>query len=165
MHLARLFGFVCFLSATPAVAQLEPVRDDIGAAGTTVIWGTIDPVCTVETERPLATVRLGNDVQDVSNIVYTCNNLNGFTRRVSSENGGALVRGTQGIPYLLSQSGFADLAFAPVSLQSMQTDEVAIFPELTIGSGGVLRIEIPAIPPRLLAGEYIDTVTIEITPN
>ncbi|MBL9068859.1 MAG: hypothetical protein JNM03_02575 [Sphingopyxis sp.] len=165
MRFIRFFGLACLLSTAPAAAQLVPVPQGPEDSATTLIYGTVVPVCTVETDTPLAIVQMGTGAQDVSNVTYTCNNLEGFTRRVSSENGGALVRGTQGIPYLLSQSGVAGLAFAPISLQNLQSDEVATFPELAIGSSGVLRVEIPAIPPRLLAGEYIDTVTIEITPN
>lgn len=165
MRTLCLLGLAFLLSSAPAAAQLELVRQEPENSANTIIYGTVVPVCTVETDTPLAIVQLGTGAQDVSNITYTCNNLNGFTRRVSSENGGALVRGAQGVPYLLSQSGTTDLAFAPINLQNLRSDEVATFPELAIGSSGVLRVEIPAIPPRLLAGEYVDTVTIEITPN
>lgn len=158
LSLGLLFG----ASVLPAAAQLVPVPDRIGI---TLIYGEVAPVCTVEAADPVVTVQMATGRQDVTNILYTCNHVDGFTRRVSSDNGGALVRGAQSVSYLLSQSGTGDLAFAPILLQGMRTDDVATFPELATGSSGVLRIEIPEISPSLLAGEYVDTVTIEITPN
>ena len=52
-----------------------------------------------------------------------------------------------------------------MSLESLRADEVNAFAELAIGSSGMLRVEIPSVPTGLLAGDYTDTVTIEITPN
>ncbi len=157
-----LFAALCLSPAYPGLAQ---PMDMVERTDTTLIYAEVGPVCTVETETPVAVVQLIPGLQDVTNVVYTCNNAQGFARRVSSLNGGVLRRDTQGIPYLISQGGTGDLAFALVDLQTVQTDSVTAFPDLVVGSSGMLRVELPAIPTGLLAGEYADTVTIEITPN
>lgn len=162
MRRIRLLGLICLLSAVPAAGQ--NLTSD-ASEDTTILYGEVPPVCTVEAETPVALVQLAPGAQDVTNVVYTCNSTQGFSRRVSSQNGGAMMRGAQGIPYLVSQTGTGDLAFPSVSLQTLRTDDVATFPELAIGSSGILRVEVPAVPSGLLAGDYIDTITIEITPN
>ncbi len=150
------------LLAAPVAAQPP---DDLGPEDATIIYGVLPTVCTVETESSTVTVQLTSGQQDVTNVLYTCNSINGFARRIFSANSGALMRNGQAIPYLISQTGSGDLAFAPVNLSTELSDDVAPFAELTIGSSGRLRLEIPSIPPGLLAGQYVDTVTIEITPN
>lgn len=162
MRRAALLGLIGLLPAVPAAAQTADIPED---SATTLIYGTIVPVCTVETDTPVAVVQLDTSVQDVATVLYTCNNINGFTRRISSENAGRLVRGTRSIPYLVSQGGNGNLDFSAISLTSLRSDEVPSFPELAIGSSGVLRLQIPTIPSALVAGTYSDTVTIEITPN
>lgn len=132
----------------------------------TVIYAQVVPVCTVEAEQADALIDLTTrSDQVVGGITYTCNALGGFTRRVTSLNGGALRRGGQGIDYFLSQSGDGELAIPRTRLTSPLLGEVHAFPALTAGAGGLLSVQIPSVAPDLLAGEYRDTVTIEITPN
>jgi hypothetical protein len=149
--------------AAPAQAQMPEQRLN---SDVTHVSGVVASICTVETENPTAAVDIrAQAAQDVTDVVYTCNSPEGFTRRISSQNGGALVRGTQGVAYLISQTGGESLAFAPVSLSGPVVTEVAASAALTSGTSGMLRVSVPSIPSGLLAGEYVDTVTIEIVPN
>lgn len=150
------------LWASPLFAQTVSRQD----SDETIITGEIAPICTVETLTPAAIVEVTERAdQRVTAIVYTCNSVDGITRRVTSLNGGALVRGAQNIPYRLSEDGPPGLAFSRVNLSSIFVTQVASFPELTRGAQGTLSVYVPATPPRLLAGVYADTITIEIVPN
>ena len=145
--------------AFPAAAQTGQ------SSATTVIYGTVPTVCTVDLGAASAMLQLETGPQALTSVEYTCNSPNGFTRRISSQNGGALRRGTQAIPYLISQSGSGALAVGSTSLGGPYSDQVPAFDQLVVGSGGTLSAEIPAVPAGLFAGDYTDTVTIEITPN
>jgi hypothetical protein len=101
----------------------------------------------------------------VGHLSYTCNSQNGFTRRISSANNGRLLRGSLGIPYFISQSGDGSLAMSRVQLTGPVVTQVEASELLSIGSGGVLKVDVPQLPARLLAGEYRDIVSIDITPN
>ena len=157
----------CLILATlglsaPASAQAiaEPQEIDV-----TDISGMVPSTCSVEALVAARRLRLSGQAQDVTDVVYRCNNADGITRRISSLNNGRLLRGTQGIPYLISQEGATDLAFPPVSLAGPVVTELPPSIPLTNGTTGLLRLTIPAVPAGLLAGEYIDTITIEIVPN
>lgn len=137
-----------------------------GSIDTTLIGSTIAPICTVETLSPAATVSLNTvAAQQITDVRYTCNGAGGFSRTISSENGGALRRGDQSISYLLSSGGNDAIAFAPVSLSSAYVTSVPSFLELMNGAMGMLSVAVPNRPAGLLAGNYTDTVTIEIIPN
>jgi hypothetical protein len=153
---------VALFIGAPAAAQNQSTR----GSDETLISGAIAPVCTVEviTAEVLVDVSV-RAAQTATPITYTCNSVGGITRRVISQNGGSLVRGSQAIPYRLSEEGSSGLAFAPAWLQAPLVTQVASFPQLTRGAQNMLRVSIPAVPPRLVAGEYTDTITIEIAPN
>ena len=145
--------------AFPAGAQTSQ------SSATTVIYGIVPSVCTIELGAPSAMLQLETGPQALTSVDYTCNSPNGLTRRISSQNGGVLRRGGQAIPYLISQSGTGALSVGSTSLGGPYSDQVPAFDQLVVGSGGTLSAEIPAVPAGLLAGDYTDTVTIEITPN
>ncbi|QNA82975.1 hypothetical protein G4G27_02305 [Sphingomonas sp. So64.6b] len=146
--------------AAVVAAQAQP-----GTASTTVIYGVLAPVCTVEIATPAAVVSLDiRGAQSITPVTYHCNDVNGFTRQVSSQNGGALVRGTQRIGYRISQDGDAEIAIADASLAAPIVSTVGGSASVT-GTSGMLSITVPVVPERLLAGDYTDVITIEITPN
>lgn len=150
------------LLTAPAQAQ---VAEGSHSADITHIAGTIAPACSVEAVNSTVQVQLGGQAQDVTDVIYLCNSAAGITRRISSLNSGRLLRGQQGIPYLISQDGNSDLAFAPVSLSGPVITDLPPSAALVTGATGLLRLTIPSIPSGLVAGEYVDTVTIEIVPN
>lgn len=158
----RGFFLAVTLIAGPAAAQLTPVPQ---STDITHIAGTIPTICSVEAVSSTVQVQLSGQAQDITDVIYTCNSAEGITRRISSLNSGRLLRGLQGIPYLISQDGNTDLAFAPVSLSGPVVTDLPPSEALTNGTTGLLRLSIPTIPQGLVAGEYVDTVTIEIVPN
>lgn len=131
----------------------------------TVVYGTIAPLCSVEIALPSALVDLDvRGAQSVTAIVYHCNNLNGFRRQVTSLNEGALVRGGQRVTYSVSQNGESAIAIPPTILSSPFFTNVSSDAAIT-GTSGMLSVSVPNRPAQLLAGDYTDTITIEITPN
>ena len=144
-----------------AAAQIQT-----GATATTVIYGVVAPVCTVEAPIPSAVVSLETSgAQSVTMVVYRCNGVNGFTRQVSSLNGGALVRGDQRIDYRITQDGEAAIAIPDSTLSAPIVSNVTGSGSVVAGASGMLKVIVPSLPARLLAGDYTDTITIEITPN
>lgn len=153
---------VLIFSASAAQAQNASTQD----SDSTLIFAVVRPICMVETARSEAVVQLvGGVSQAVTTVSYTCNGASGFTRRVTSRNAGSLLRGRQRIPYRVSESGDARLAYGPIRLVSPLVTQIAAFPQLTLGAHDFLSVTLPSIPAGLLAGEYSDTITIEIAPN
>lgn len=142
-------------------AQIQP-----GASASTVIYGVMAPVCTVEAPTPSAIVSLETrGAQSITTVVYRCNGVNGFARQISSLNGGALVRGDQRIDYRIAQDGEAAIAIPDSTLSAPIVSNVAGSGSVVAGTSGMLSVTVPNLPERLLAGDYTDTITIEITPN
>lgn len=154
---------ILLLSPATAVAQdADPMR----ASASTYISGFVTSNCTVDVTQDQAVIDIATTaLQDVSEIHYVCNSPSGFTRRITSAGAGALVRGAQSVPYSVSQSGDGGLSFPPLSLSSAFVSNVPASPIIVNGTTGQLRVSIPGQPSNLLAGEYSDTVTIELTPN
>lgn len=154
---------VLILSAKSAIGQIHvsPHSEDM-----TVISGTVGGVCTVETLTPNAVINLADHApQQVTDVVYTCNSPNGFTRTISSGNNGFLKRGDAAIAYTIAGTGDEQLGFSSRSLNVAYVNSVPSFSALTQGATGKLSVRIGAVPDKLVAGQYGDTVTIEITPN
>jgi len=139
----------------------EGRRDD-----TTTIMAQIPPICTVDTDS----AEIGIDPQrsgeqSVGTITYTCNAIGGFTRRITSANNGSLRRGAQDIAYFISQTGTGALELPRTRLTSPVVSDIPASAVLTTGSSEQVKIEVPTPTLELLAGEYRDTVSIEISPN
>ena len=130
------------------------------------VAGTVAEICSVDTALSQATIALSiRGAQDVTEVTYTCNTADGFTRTISSQNGGRLVRGNQAIPYTISHSGANGLALGASGLSAPLVSTVPGSEAVSHGSAGVLRASVADLPSNLLAGEYSDTVTIAITSN
>lgn len=135
-------------------------------SGLTFVRATVEPVCSVDISSADTVIDLATrEQQTVSTVTYTCNALSGFTRRISSANSGSLRRGDQGIDYFLSQTGDGSLAISRVQLTSPVVDSVSASSTLVEGASGSLQVDVPVLAGDLFAGEYQDTVSIEITPN
>lgn len=160
---------LAILQMVSANAEIGTAADNMSAkarSDVTLIYAQITPVCTVEASSADAEVDLTSRTeQTLGKIDYRCNSANGFTRRISSENNGQLRRGGQGIPYFVSQSGDAGVAMPRVQLTTPVVDQVGGSALMTNGSSGFFKVEVPSLPRGLIAGEYRDTVSIEITPN
>lgn len=161
--------FVLALAAQfPVINPAGTVADNgapVQTVDTTFIFAPIPTICAVDAQQSEAQLSVAPGQQVIGAITYICNVPGGFTRRVTSLNGGSLRRGAQGIDYLISQTGDAELAFPPTRLDGPLVGDVPAFAALTVGTTGELSVEIPTVAPDLLAGDYRDTVTFEITPN
>ena len=146
---------------------LQLVAGDIrGKSGQVVISGPVPLICTVTLAEDRVLIDLNSrGPQALGAVTYVCNGPDGLVRRVSSENGGALVQGEFAIPYMLEERGSSSLAFAFQQLAAPLITEVAEEEGLVDGLTEELRLIVPVRPPELVAGEYVDTVIIEITPN
>ncbi|MFJ6023064.1 hypothetical protein ACIQC9_00530 [Brevundimonas sp. NPDC092305] len=154
-------------SARPALAQTYDVGAGLGISSSGVIElrATAYETCTVVSAVPdVTTVDLAlSSAQRLGEITYICNSVAGFSRRIASENGGALVRGSDRIPYRFAHGGASPLAFAPTELTSPVTTTVAPFGAITVGETAPVSVFMPGSITGLLAGAYEDTVTVEIT--
>lgn len=116
-----------------------------------------------------------------SSISYICNSPNGFTRTISSTNGGVMLRtgggtgGADSIAYKMSHTGGSGLGFNDISLSTDRVDNLGgstaflngQTAEITFTTAGVLDAgEVPNEGDRttVFAGDYTDTVTITVTP-
>lgn len=165
----RTMMLLAILAPVLAYADVGSLSDNMYGGKTvdiTLFYAQIVPVCTVDTLQGEAAVDLSTRAdQVIGGITYTCNASGGFTRRVISLNSGSLRRGSQSIAYLISQTGDRGLAIPQTQLTAPRIDDVAAFGALTVGSAGTLSVQIPSLARDLLAGEYRDTVTFEITPH
>ncbi|WP_162997997.1 MULTISPECIES: hypothetical protein [Brevundimonas] len=160
-------GLLLATAAAPALAQ----QADVGAGANMATSGTIEmrattpEVCTVVSGvAEVTTVDLTTTSgQVLGDLTYVCNSISGFSRRIFSENNGALVRGDDRIAYRFAHGGAAPLALAPTELSSPVTTAVAPFGAITVGESGPVSVYMPGSTTGLLAGAYEDTVTVEIT--
>ena len=150
-----------------AIGLAAPAHAQTNQASTALsLSGAIDEACTVDTDVSQANVSLiPGASQDVTGVTYTCNTIGGFTRAISSQNSGALVRGTRAIPYTISHSGASGLSFGSSTLSTALISIVPSSPGIFQGSSGVLSVSLATLPPNLVAGEYSDILTIGITSN
>ena len=146
---------------------LQLVTGDIrGTSDQVVISGPVPLICSVSLAEDRALIDLdARGPQALGAITYVCNSPGGLVRRVSSENGGALVLDEFAIPYLLEERGSSTLAFGFQQLAAPLITEVAEQESLVNGLTEELRLIVPGAPSGLVAGEYVDTVTIEIAPD
>lgn len=160
-------GLLLATAAAPAEAQ----QADVGAGANLTASDTIElraaasEVCTLVSAVPeVTTVDLTTaSAQVLGDLTYVCNSISGFSRRIFSENSGALVRGAVRIPYRFAHGGAGALAFSPIELTSPVTTNVAPFGAITVGESGPVSVYMPGSTVGLLAGAYEDTVTVEIT--
>ncbi len=126
--------------------------------------------CVVEKESNLSVYAIDLEVrtpQTLGFITYRCNNPDGFTRTISSAEGGVLKRvgGSEVVPYQIKHSG-ADLSiWTPRSLASPYTSSHAMSPDYVRGRQGGMSVQVPVLPANLYAGSYTDTITITIVGN
>jgi spore coat protein U-like protein len=141
-----------------------------------VIQGTVPLSCVVIANPSIVnpeTVDLTNTASDQSlgSLTYQCNNAGGFTRTISSLNGGVLKRaggaaGENTISYQFSHTGGSGLTMANAQLTSPINKSMAGALDFAgTGVTGSARVRIGAASGTLFAGNYGDTITITIAPN
>lgn len=127
----------------------------------------------------LTDVATGNWVEsDGTGADYVCNAPNGFTREITSQNGGMLVRDGSGggpnneIAYEMKHGGGSGLGFGWTDLNAAKTDSFNASGAFLDGQTGTVRfraegVENPNNPESttVYAGDYSDLVTISVTAN
>lgn len=161
---------------------------------TFALTAEVDPICEANTSRGdnieinlgiLSQTPVGTEVQgdeDVE-ISYICNDPDGFTRTLSSQNNGVLVRtGSDGgtgneIPYFVEAEGGNGLNFSRLQLNSPLTGTYAgsndflngVLGTLTVTTFGVLEQNVGGINgadrTTVFAGQYTDVITLSVTAN
>jgi spore coat protein U-like protein len=145
--------------ATPALAQTQ------GGEISFDIQGTIADACTVQnlSVDSVSNLTLNNIVQALGTVLYVCNDPDGFTRTISSANGGSLNDNLNEIPYTLYHSSSDDIVeieFENVSLGAERVDLVPSSAPVLAGTTGVISAKASAL--GFPAGVYTDTVTITV---
>lgn len=154
----------------------------------------VDPICE-------ATTALGENIEidlgilsqtptgsEVSNdgdleIVYVCNDADGFTRTITSLNEGVLVRiGSSGgegneIPYFLEAQGTDGLSFSRIQLTQPLTRTFGASTTFLNGVAGTLTVFVNGVLDEgsgagdasarttVFAGQYTDVLTLTVTAN
>lgn len=133
---------------------------------------------TVQGDVPVVCVATNNSVanpeiidlsttaqQTLGSFTYSCNSAAGFTRTITSANGGTLNGGSQTIAYLFSHGGGSGLGVSPVSLSAPVITNLSGSTAFIAGQTGSVRVEVPGGTAGLFAGTYSDDITIAITAN
>jgi hypothetical protein len=194
----RGFGQVIGAVVSMAAITMQPQSGDPMAQGS----GRVDREVAIELEAEVqslcgATNELGSEVQviridfgslsntpagvevdgiDPLSFRYVCNDPDGFTRVLTSQNNGFLVRtGTSGgannsIPYFVEADGVAGLQLARTQLLSPRANSVAGSSALLEGVTGRLILRVEGVRQgtnlsTVFAGEYSDTLTLSVTAN
>jgi hypothetical protein len=150
-----------------AIALIQAASPDVrGTSDNVIISGPSPLVCTAAFSEQRVVVDINaRGPQSVGTVSYTCNSPNGLVRRITSENGGALVLDGYRIPYLLEERGSDSLGFAFQQFVAPLVSPIVGQEAVVDGVADELRVMIPTLPRGLVAGEYSDNVTIEISPN
>ncbi|MBJ7447906.1 MAG: spore coat protein U domain-containing protein [Brevundimonas sp.] len=178
--------------ATPAAAQISPNQDltinvNASVAGQCGVFNQSNvaggnPVTTINFGDLAATPAANTVTAPAFSALYICNSANGFSRAISSANGGSLWRaGTSGgannaIPYTLQHGGGSGLGFAAQQLTATRTDTFGGSAAYLAGQAGsiTLRVNGVQVPSAanaafnttsVFAGNYADVVTVDITAN
>lgn len=179
--------------STPAMAQSISPNQDL----TINLNATVAGQCGVFNQsnvsggNPVTTVNFGDLAQTPAanevaapgfSALYICNSANGFTRVISSANGGKLWRsGTSGgannaIPYTLQHGGGSGIGFAAQALTSARTDTLGGSQAFLNGQAGTMTLRVSGVQvpspanaafntTNVFAGSYSDVVTVDITAN
>lgn len=132
------------------------------------VQGVVDSVCEVTNDSIASTTTLDletTSAQEIGDLTYTCTNPGGFSRSVSSANGGKLQSGSQSINYQVSHTGTGSMAFSATQLASAYTSGHSGSADFAAGQTAKMYITVPSVPSNLLAGTYTDTLTVSITAN
>lgn len=156
--------------ATAAVAALLAMSG-VAHADSSISFtleGALNSSCTATPNGidAVETVALNGEAQTIGSVTYRCDT--GFTRTISSANGGVLRRVGSGggagndIPYTLSSGGGSGLGFSTTSLSSTQTTNLAASSAFVAGQTGSISVT-PSTPPAGTApGTFVDVVTITV---
>jgi hypothetical protein len=148
------------------IALLQPSLDIRQTSADVVVSGPVPLECTVTFSEPDAIIDMAvRTPQSVASVTYVCNAADGIVRRVFSENNGALQLDDYRIPYMLEERGSDELGFAARALASPFVSQIAGHDALVTGVTDQLLLMVPSLPAGIVAGQYTDSVTIEISPN
>lgn len=114
---------------------------------------------------PVETITLDGVSQTLGSVTYRCNLQSGFTRTISSANGGTLNGpGAGKIPYTLASGGGSGLGFSAVQLTAPKVTSLGGSTAFAAGQTGSVSAAATA-PSGLFAGAYDDVVTLAVVGN
>lgn len=165
----KTFKTALFAALFAVVSFSAQAEETTGNSFNFTVQGTIPAYCEVTPRSNLSATET-IDLEDTGDqflgqLTYTCNLPEGFTRTISSANGGTLNSGNTAIPYELSSgggSGGSSLGFGFTSLSTDIVDSHGPFPE---GQNGALNVRVPSLPGNALAGVASDVITVSIAGN
>ncbi|MEW4449090.1 hypothetical protein [Qipengyuania sp. JC766] len=183
----RIFAsLVLGASTLAASAQAQEVSFVLNAEVDSICEATTDAGENIEIDLGvLSETPTGSEVsndQDVE-IVYVCNDADGFTRTIASLNDGVLVRvGSTGgdgneIPYFLEAIGSNGLDFSRIQVTQPLTRTFGASTDFLNGVAGTLTVYVngvldqggdsgdPASRTTVFAGQYTDVLTLTVTAN
>lgn len=138
------------------------------------IEGTIPTVCQGNNNSIAATETVDLTIatsQSLGSVTYVCNSAGGFTRTITSQNGGYLFRGnTQGgganqVAYQLASGGGSGLSFPAEQLVAPKVTNHNGSTAFITGQTGSVSVVVPQPTGNVYAGTYSDVVTIAVTAN
>lgn len=131
--------------------------------------GTIPAMCEITNDDIPANVNLDltiTTVQNVGNLTYTCNDPQGFTRTITSQNNGKLEdTNSNVINYVMSHTGDGGLTFNNNQLTVPKIDSLNNPTVFAQGEQGTITIRLPSINGNEVAGTYTDQITVNLTAN
>jgi spore coat protein U-like protein len=156
-------GATTFIAA-PAFAQ--PVN--INLEGTVALSCNVIANPSIVNPEAIDLANTATD-QSLGSLTYQCNNAAGFTRTVSSLNGGLLKRaggaaGENTIAYEVGHGG-GPINFANTSLAQPKITNHGGSTAFVQGQTGSIRVRVGQASGPLFAGTYGDTITVTIAPN
>ncbi|HYE01392.1 MAG TPA: hypothetical protein VEH84_18565 [Alphaproteobacteria bacterium] len=143
--LAPALGLLAFVAAGVAAAG--------GPSAQLRLRGQVQPVCTVSVADRGVTLDLARpfDSVAVASIEERCNAADGYSVRLSTQNGGRLSGEAGGVPYTISYDG------------AVQSDGALVATRPAAPLGRSRDLAVSALPPAdLPAGAYEDTIVVTI---
>jgi hypothetical protein len=140
-----------------------------------VLQGSVAGVCTATSNTdPLTLPSMAAGAENGASIIYTCNAPAGFSRTISSQNNGRMLRqSTSGgagneVAYTIRHSSFGTPGLGLASGTSLGTPVVTSHAgalALVTGVNETLTATLPTPMPALFAGQYQDVITVSVSPN
>ncbi len=155
-------------------AMFAVVSFSAQAEGTTgnsfdfTVQGTVPAYCEAinNSLAPVETIDLEDtSAQTLGSVTYKCNLPEGFTRTISSANGGTLNGGSTSIPYEVSSGGGSGLGFSPEQLTAPKVTSLSGSGAFANGQTGSFKVVVPSGPGNALAGTVSDVITIGVAGN
>lgn len=137
------------------------------STGTLTISGTValvnDITVTPNASATALNITGGETAKLVASVTENSNNLNGYKIKMSSQNGGQLVNGSNSNIKTAYKVGYNGQSSVSLSTGTTDMKTVSSLTGLTSASSDV-KVDVTALP-SAAAGTYSDTITVSIVAN